>query len=79
MAALQQLLGDDEIEIICRPLGHTWRDRIFTPGVTVRSMIYRALKPDKPIRAALADLTAADDQLEETSADASWCHGHFRA
>ena len=78
LAALQQLLGDGEIEIICRQLGHTWRDRIFTPAVTVRSMIYRALNPDKSIRAALADLTAANDQIEQTPADASWCQARSR-
>ena len=50
VAALQGLLGDDEIELVCRQLGHAWRDRIFTPTVTVRSMIYRALNPDKSIQ-----------------------------
>ncbi len=57
VAVLQELLGDQEIELICRRLGHTWRDRIFTPGVTVRSMVHRALHPDKSIRAVLTDLT----------------------
>ena len=33
VAALAELLQDDEIELICRQLGHTWRNRIFTPAV----------------------------------------------
>jgi len=78
VAALQDLLSDDEIEAICRHLGHTWRDRIFTPAVTVRSMVHRALNPDKSIRAVLTDLTVADDRLEQTPADASWCEARSR-
>ena len=62
LAALQELLTDGEIELICRQLGHTWRDRIFTPAVTVRSMVHRALNPNKSIRATLADLAVADHQ-----------------
>ncbi|NQU76832.1 MAG: transposase domain-containing protein [Planctomycetes bacterium] len=78
VAALQDLLSDDEIEIVCRNLGHTWRDRIFTPAVTVRSMVHRALNPDKSIRSALADLVVANDRLKQTPADASWCEARSR-
>ena len=39
VAALGDLLGDEEIDTICRQLGHSWRDRIFTPAVIVRSMV----------------------------------------
>jgi len=78
VAALQDLLSDDEIEAICHHLGHTWRDRIFTPAVTVRSMVHRALNPDKSIRAVLTDLTVTDDRLEQTPADASWCEARSR-
>ena len=45
LAALAELLKDDEIELICQQLGHKWRNRIFTPAVTVRSMVHRALNP----------------------------------
>ena len=31
LAALQELLTDAEIELICRQVGHTWRNRILTP------------------------------------------------
>jgi hypothetical protein len=78
VAALEELLSDDEIEIMCLRLGHTWRDRIFTPGVTVRSMVHRALNPDKSIRAVLTDLAVTDDRLKQTPADASWCQARSR-
>jgi hypothetical protein len=78
VAALQELLSDEEIEIVCRHLGHTWRDRIFTPAVTVRSMVHRALNPDKSIRAVLTDLAVADERLKQTPADASWCEARSR-
>ena len=71
VAALHELLVDDEIELVCRQLGHTWRDRIFTPAVTVRSMVHRALNPDKSIRAVLTDLTVVDDRIQQRPADAS--------
>jgi len=78
VAALQGLLSDHEIELVCRQLGHTWRDRIFTPAVTVRSMVHRALNPDKSIRAVLTDLAVVDDRLKQTPADASWCEARSR-
>jgi hypothetical protein len=81
VAALAELLPDDEIELICRQLGHTWRNRIFTPAVTVRSMVHRALNPDKSIRSTLVDLAALDDRLRQTPAEpaeASWCQARSR-
>ena len=78
LAALAELLKDDEIELICRQLGHKWRDRIFTPAVTVRSMVHRALNPDKSIRSTLVDLAVLDNRLRQTPADASWCQARSR-
>lgn len=78
VAAFQELLDDEEIELICRRLGHRWRDRIFTPAVTVRSILHRALNPDKSIRAILTDLAACDSRLKHTPADASWCQARSR-
>ena len=78
VAALQDLLSDQEVDLVCRHLGHTWRDRIFTPAVTVRSMVHRALNPDKSIRAVLTDLAVADERLKQTPADASWCEARSR-
>ena len=78
VAALHELLGDDEVGLVCRHLGHTWRDRIFTPAVTVRSMVHRALNPDKSIRAVLTDLAVADDRIQQRPADASWCEARSR-
>lgn len=78
VAALEELLSDVEIEAICCELGHHWRRRIFTPGVTVRSMVYRRLHPNKSIRAALADLVAGNEQLPQVPADSSWCEARSR-
>ena len=78
VAALHELLGDDEIGLVCSQLGHTWRNRIFTPAVTVRSMVHRALNPDKSIRAVLTDLAVADDRIGQVPAGASWCEARSR-
>ena len=78
VAALADLLADEEIETLCRQLGHSWRDRIFTPAVTVRSMVYRRLHPDKSIRAVLADMVAGDNRIERTPATTSWCEARSR-
>lgn len=78
LPVMQELLGNEEIHTICRQLGHTWRDRILTPAVTVRSLVYRRLHPDKSIQATLADLAAGDDSLDHTPADTSWCEARSR-
>lgn len=78
VAALADMLSDTEIDTLCRQLGHTWRRRIFSPGITVRSMVYRRLHPDKSILAALADMTAGNGHLQRTPADSSWCQARSR-
>lgn len=78
VAALEEHLTEVEIEAICHELGHRWRQRIFTPTLTVLSMLYRRLHPDKSIRAALADLAAGNEQLEQAPADSSWCEARSR-
>jgi putative transposase len=76
LAALQEFLSDDEIETICRHLGHTWRRRVMPPGVTVRSMVYRSLHPDRSIQAAVADLAAGLPEAAPTAA--AWCQARSR-
>jgi hypothetical protein len=78
VAALSDLLSDAEIETLCRQLGHTWRRRVFPPAITIRSMVYRRLHPDKSILAALADMTAGDEHIPQTPADSSWCQARSR-
>jgi hypothetical protein len=78
LAALSNLLNDDEIETVCRKLGHQWRGRLLPPGVTVRSMVYRGLHPDHSIKATLADMAGADPSMEEAPSDASWCEARSR-
>jgi hypothetical protein len=78
VAALRELLSDEEIETICRQLGHTWRNRVFPPGVTVRSMAYRGLHSDKSIAAILMDMAAGDSRLGRAPAASSWCQARSR-
>lgn len=78
LAAVEELLTDEEVEAVCRPLGHQWRVRVFPPGVTVRSMVYRGLHADKSIRAVLTDLVAADARLDAAPSDAAWCRARAR-
>ena len=60
-AAPQDLLSDQEIKLVCRRLGHTWRARILARAVTARLMIHRAVNPDKSIRTVWADFAVVDD------------------
>ena len=77
LAALETHLADDEIDTICLQLGHRWRERIFPPSVTVRSIVYRGLYPDKSIDAVLADMAATAPEADPPS-DAAWCHARDR-
>jgi hypothetical protein len=78
LAALGDLLSDQEVESICRDIGHTWRDRQLPPGVTVRSMVYRGLHPDHSIAALLADLAALLGLAGSAPTDAAWCQARSR-
>ena len=78
LAALAEFLSDQEIETICRHLGHTWRNRIFPPGTTVRSLVYRSLHPKRSIESILADLAADTDWCASPPAAASWCEARNR-
>jgi hypothetical protein len=77
LAALDALLPDDEVEAICRDIGHSWRDRKLPPGVTLRSMVFRALHPDHSIAAVLADLGARMPESPAPS-EAAWCQARHR-
>ena len=78
LAALEEHLSDAEIEMICRQLGHKWRNRELPPGITVRSLIYRSLHPDKSINATLADLAAARQGDRSEVTDSAWCQARSR-
>jgi len=78
VAALNEYLSDTEIEALCRSLGHRWRQRTLGPGITVRSMVYRGLHPDRSIRATLLDLAAGDERLTRPPAGPSWCEARDR-
>jgi hypothetical protein len=78
VAALQRHLSDDEIHAICRQLGHVWRDRTLPPGVTVRSLVYRSLHQDKSIKAVLADLASASQDIACEVTDSAWCQARSR-
>lgn len=78
LATLEPHLSDDEIEDICRDLGHAWRNRKLPPGVTIRSMVYRHLNPDRSIAAVLADLASLADLQADAPTDAAWCQARSR-
>lgn len=78
LAALEEHLPDAEIVQICRDIRHTWRNRKLPPGATVRSMVYRALNPDRSIAAVLADLAALAGADAEAPTDAAWCQARAR-
>jgi hypothetical protein len=79
MVSFVPLLSDDEIVQICRGLGHRWRRRLFTPPVTVRSLLYRALHPDKSILNAVEELVGCESLLEHSSVTpGAWCQARDR-
>jgi putative transposase len=78
VTALGVFLSDEEIEMICRQLGHVWRCRLLPPGVTVRSMVYRSLHPDHSIQAVVADLAAGGDRPDAAPSAAAWCQARSR-
>ena len=78
LAALAEYLPEDEINEICDELGHTWRDRLLPPAVTIRSCVHRALNGDHSIAAMLADLAALGDPHAPIPTDAAWCQARSR-
>ncbi len=78
MAALGKHLSDEEINTVCRQLGHVWRDRQLPPGVTVRSLVYRSLHQDKSIKAVVADLASASQDSACDVTDSAWCQARSR-
>ncbi len=77
LATLETHLTDDEIETVSLEWGHFWRERIFTPPVTVRSIVYRGLYPDKAIEAVLAEM-AASAPCAGPPTDTAWCKARDR-
>lgn len=78
LLSLDALLPDAEVETLCRDIGHTWRSRLFPPGPTVRSMVYRGLHPDHSIAAVLADLAALLGPQLAAPTDSAWCQARDR-
>jgi len=78
LAALAELLPESEINGICDELGHTWRKRVLTPVVTVRSCVQRALNGDHSIAAMLADLGALGGPDAPVPTDSAWCQARSR-
>ena len=78
LAALEDLLPDEEIETICLQLGHTWRERELPPAVTARSMVYRSLSEDRTISGVLTDLVACRAVSAPAPTDSAWCQARSR-
>jgi isoprenylcysteine carboxyl methyltransferase (ICMT) family protein YpbQ len=69
-AAIQDLITDAQIRTICRQLGHIWRQRLLPPTTMVRSMVYRSIHRNRSIKTLLADIAAANIQIQ-TPTDAA--------
>src|ERR1035437_5641819 len=78
LAALGEYLTDEEIGAICAQYKHHWRDRLFTPGLTVRSLVYRGLSHDRSIANVLADLAANDPRFASEGTGSAWCQARHR-
>jgi hypothetical protein len=55
---LEGVVSKEEVEEACRFLDHVWRDRIFTPMVTLWTFLAQVLEPDSPCRKAVAKVVA---------------------
>jgi hypothetical protein len=77
LAAFGAVLTDEEIETICRQLGHVWRERRLPPALTVRSMVYRSLHRNQSIKTLLADMAAAEIECRAPT-DAAWCQARSK-
>ena len=51
---LQGILSKEEVEEQCCFLRHVWRDRIFTPMVTLWTFLAQVLEPDSACKKAVA-------------------------
>ena len=78
LASLEEYLSDDEIQTICAQYKHSWRDRLFPPGLTVRSLVWRGLSHDRSIANVLADLAAGDPCFAEEGTASAWCQARNR-
>jgi len=78
LAALEEYLGDEEIQTICRQYRPHWRDRLFPPGLTVRSLVWRGLSHDRSIASVLADLAANDPRFADEGTASAWCQARHR-
>jgi len=72
LAAIANVLPDNEVHQVCRDLGYAWRNRLLPPGCLIRSMVYRGLNPDRSIVAVLADLAALTGN-DDSPSDSAWC------
>ena len=52
----EDVLSEDEFDEHCRALGHTWRERIFTPLVTLWAFLAQVLSADGSCREAVAQV-----------------------
>jgi len=76
-AAIRDLITDTEVQTIYRQLGYTWRQRLLPPPTMVRSMIYRSIHRNRSIKTLLADIAAANIQIQ-TPTDAAWCRARSK-
>jgi len=76
-ATIRDLITDTEIQAVYCQLGCTWRQRLLPPPTMVRSMVYRSIHRNRSIKTLLADIAAANIQIQ-TPTDAAWCRARSK-
>jgi len=76
-ATIRDLITDTEIQTVYRQLGYSWRQRLLPPPTMVRSMVYRSIHRNRSIKTLLADIAAANIQIQ-TPTDAAWCRARSK-
>lgn len=80
-AVLQSVLSKDEVDQQCRLLGHLWRERIFTPLVTLWTFLWQVLDADGSCRQAVGRTLAflsATVGLDASHDPSSYCKAQKR-
>jgi Transposase DDE domain len=79
---VSEALDPQRVEAYCREIGHRWRERVWSPGITLLAFLLQVFDPDKTLRAAVAQLIthlAARGQHKLPSADpSSYCQARQR-
>ncbi len=75
---LSEHWAPDDVEAVCRECGHVWRDRFWSPVLTIWTFLLQVLHHDSSCRAAVAmalsQQAAAGQRSASAEAEAAACH-----